>query len=391
MNRFFSFLVLGVLFLATAGCSEEKTITIKGKVRFPDDRFNMSIVKYSGFDRIVVDSCKPDADGRYEFKMKVDFPGVYTLDCQKWQAVNFWAEDEDLEIDFRGKDTAKIVIKNPPYVHIYGGPNNDLMNLLNWDSYRNYQLMIGIAQRVYKIEGLEDKARQQVSMDFYDMLGQESVARLKYLAERYSGYNSVLAVLPMLKGEDYAEFVDGILRNIEKRNPGYPPLLKYKKEREEAKALKEKLSEGKLAPEFSYPTPAGDAEFGPQDFRGSILVLDFWASWCGPCRAEIQNLKKDYKEFEAKGVAFLSVSIDKDEGAWHKALQEERMPWTQVIAPKAGKDIMKQYQFSGIPYIVVLDKDGRIVAKNLRGEALTDKLKELTAGKKNVAMPAMGM
>ena len=68
------------------------------------------------------------------------------------------------------------------------------------------------------------------------------------------------------------------------------------------------------------------------------------------------------------------------------------MPWAQVCAPKAGKDVMKQYQFSGIPYILVIDQEGRIVAKNLRGKALTDKLAELVSGKKkSVAMPAMGM
>lgn len=73
-------------------------------------------------------------------------------------------------------------------------------------------------------------------------------------------------------------------------------------------------------------------------------------------------------------------------------MKEENMPWAQAQAPKAGKDVMKQYQFSGIPYILVLDKEGKIVAKNLRGKALTDKLEELLSGKKkSVAMPAMGM
>lgn len=121
--------------------------------------------------------------------------------------------------------------------------------------------------------------------------------------------------------------------------------------------------------------------------------MDFWASWCGPCRQEIPNLKEDYKEFSNKDVVFLSVSIDKDGAAWRKAMKEENMPWTQVNAPKAGKDVMKQYQFSGIPYILVIDKEGRIVGKNLRGKSLTDKLTEMVSGKKkqSVAMPAMGM
>lgn len=106
--------------------------------------------------------------------MKVDRPGVYTLECQKWQSVQFWAEDEDLEINFRGMDTARIKIKNPPYVYINGGPNNEVMNLMNWDGYRGYQLMIGISQGVYRIQGLDDQAKQETSMKFYDMLSDES-------------------------------------------------------------------------------------------------------------------------------------------------------------------------------------------------------------------------
>lgn len=161
----------------------------------------------------------------------------------------------------------------------------------------------------------------------------------------------------------------------------------------EAKALRESLVEGKVAPEFSCPTPDGNKNLGPQDFKGKILVLDFWASWCGPCRAEIPHLKEAFEAYNGKGVEFLSVSIDKDGAAWRKAMKEENMPWAQVQAPKAGKDVMKLYQFSGIPYILVLDQEGRIVGKNLRGKALMDKLEEMVSGKKkeSVAMPAMGM
>ena len=217
-------------------------------------------------------------------------------------------------------------------------------------------------------------------------------AQVELLAEHYADRNSVLAVLPALRGEENEELVQQVLARLESKNPNYAPLLKYKAEMAEAKAQKERLAEGKVAPEFSFPTPDGKKKLGPQDFKGKILVLDFWASWCGPCRAEIPHLKEAYKEYSNKGVAFFSVSIDKDNAAWRKAMKEENMPWAQVQAPKAGKDVMRQYQFSGIPYILVLDKEGKIVAKNLRGKALTDKLEELLSGKKkSVAMPAMGM
>ena len=393
MKKIFSVVLGGCLLLGACAATEQKTITIKGKVQFPDNQYNMEIVERNGFDKTIIDSCKVNKDGTYRFTMKVDRPGVYTLECQKWQSVQFWAEDEDLEINFRGMDTARIKIKNPPYVYINGGPNNEVMNLMNWDGYRGYQLMIGISQGVYRIQGLDDQAKQETSMKFYDMLSDESRARIKYIAEPYADRNSVLAVLPMLRGNENAELVEKVLAKLEAKNPDYAPLKKYKADMAEVKALRESLTEGKVAPEFSCPTPDGSKNLGPQDFKGKILVLDFWASWCGPCRAEIPHLKEAFEAYNKKGVEFLSVSIDKDGAAWRKAMKEENMPWAQVQAPKAGKDVMKLYQFSGIPYILVLDQEGRIVGKNLRDKALMDKLEEMVSGKKkeSVAMPAMGM
>ena len=146
MKRVLNAVLGGCLLVASCAAPKKDTITIKGKVQFPDNQFNMEIVERNGFDKTIIDSCKVNADGTYQFTMKVDRPGAYYLDCQKWQGVSFWAEDEDLEINFRGMDTARIKIKNPPYVHINGGPNHEVMNLLNWDSYRGYQLMIGVSQ-----------------------------------------------------------------------------------------------------------------------------------------------------------------------------------------------------------------------------------------------------
>ena len=149
---------------------------------------------------------------------------------------------------------------------------------------------------------------------------------------------------------------------------------------------------GHEAPDFELATSTGE-KIKLSSLRGKYVLVDFWASWCGPCRAEIPHLKEAFEAYNGKGVEFLSVSIDKDGAAWRKAMKEENMPWAQVQAPKAGKDVMKLYQFSGIPYILVLDQEGRIVGKNLRGKALMDKLEEMVSGKKkeSVAMPAMGM
>jgi len=348
--------------------SSNDIITVSGKVKFPDNRFKMAIIKRDGFDKIIMDSCNVNSDGTYKFTFKVDEPGVYYLDCQKWQGVSFWAEDENLKINFRGMDTARIKIKNPPYVHINGGLNNEVMNLLNWDNYRGYQLMIGTSQAVYRLKSVSSEEKPTLSMKFYDILGKESSARTAWIAENYADRHSVLAALKGLRGPKYDELKTEIISKLESINPNYAPLLKYKKDVSEAKAQKERLALGKKAPEFSYPTPDGNRNLGPQNYKGKIVVIDFWASWCGPCRNEIPNVLKAYKKYSNKGVVFLSVSIDKKRSSWLKALKEENMPWDQVNAPKSGKDIMKLYQFSGVPYIIIIDREGNIIAKNLRGK-----------------------
>lgn len=373
-------LLLGcMLLLSMCTSSEQKqTITIQGKVEFPDNQFNIEVIKRDQFDKVVVDSCKVNEDGTYSIQLLVEEPGMYTLDCQKWQAVNFWAEDEDLVIDFRGMDTAKVKIKNPPYVHIYGGPNNELMNLVNWDDYRYYQQMIAISQNLHKID-IDPLKRQEAFTSLFGALNEDRMARTRFLAKHYADRNSVLTILPGLRSSDDQPLVEQVLGKLEAKDPNYAPLVAFKTEREEKKLQTERVALGQPAPEFAYPTPDKQKTIGPQDFKGNYLVIDFWASWCGPCRKEMPYMKKAYEQFSGKGVSFFNVSIDSKEADWLKALDEEKMPWDQVLAPEAGKEVMKLYQFSGIPFIVLLDKEGKILAKNLRGEQLIEKLKEVTA------------
>ncbi len=373
------FLLGCMLLLSMCTSSEQKqTITIQGKVEFPDNQFNIEVIKRDQFDKVVVDSCKVNEDGTYSIQLLVEEPGMYTLDCQKWQAVNFWAEDEDLVIDFRGMDTAKVKIKNPPYVHIYGGPNNELMNLVNWDDYRYYQQMIAISQNLHKID-IDPLKRQEAFTSLFGALNEDRMARSRFLAKHYADRNSVLTILPGLRSSDDQLLVEEVLGQLEAKNPNYAPLVAFKTEREEKKLQTERVALGQPAPEFAYPTPDKQKTIGPQDFKGNYLVIDFWASWCGPCRKEMPNMKKAYEQFSGKGVSFFNVSIDSKEADWLKALDEEKMPWDQVLAPEAGKEVMKLYQFSGIPFIVLLDKEGNILAKNLRGEQLIEKLKEVTS------------
>ena len=134
-------------------------------------------------------------------------------------------------------------------------------------------------------------------------------------------------------------------------------------------------SEGKPAPAFTVHDADGNALTLAQLIAGKKYVLiDFWASWCGPCRKEIPNLKAAYETFAPRGLEIISISTDRDPAAWQKALDEEQLPWLNF---RDDSGIADAYSVQAIPAIFLLDADGTILATKLRGEALQQKLAEL--------------
>ena len=133
-----------------------------------------------------------------------------------------------------------------------------------------------------------------------------------------------------------------------------------------------RTSIGNVAPDFTLPTPDGK-NVSLSDYRGKIVLLDFWASWCMPCRAESVLVKEIYQKFHEKGLDVFSVSSDKDEQAWRKAIEDDGMVWNQgILRGKNKKHVYELYGIVGIPAIWVIDPDGKIIAKGLRGEKLKD-------------------
>jgi peroxiredoxin len=147
-----------------------------------------------------------------------------------------------------------------------------------------------------------------------------------------------------------------------------------------AKILKaKKTQEGALAPDFTQLDVNGKA-VRLSDFRGKYVLIDFWASWCGPCRRENPNVVKAYNTYKDKGFTVLGVSLDKsgDREKWLAAIEKDGLPWTQVSDLKAwDNEAAKLYEVNAIPMNFLVDPNGKIIAKYLRGEALDEELKKL--------------
>lgn len=142
-----------------------------------------------------------------------------------------------------------------------------------------------------------------------------------------------------------------------------------------------KVEVGGKAPDFSAKNPEGK-QISLKESMGKVTIIDFWASWCGPCRGENPNVVALYKEMHAKGLNIIGVSLDKDAAKWKEAIAKDGLVWPQISNLKFWDEpIAKQYNVESIPATFILDAKGVIVARDLRGDALKAKVTELLNAK----------
>jgi len=155
------------------------------------------------------------------------------------------------------------------------------------------------------------------------------------------------------------------------------PNSKYTKEIENKFTKEASLMEGAIAPDIQLKSPDGNI-IKLSSLRGKVVLIDFWASWCGPCRRENPNVKRVYHRFKEKGFEIYGVSLDNDASRWKGAIAADQLGWLHVSDLMGWQSSAAQlYQVHSIPQTVLLDKDGRIIAKGLRGEQLEEKLAQL--------------
>lgn len=141
------------------------------------------------------------------------------------------------------------------------------------------------------------------------------------------------------------------------------------------KEASKKIVVGFVAPDFTLKTDDGE-DISLYGVKGKIKIVDFWASWCGPCRGLNPHMLELYNKYKDKGLEIIGVSMDSDRENWLKAVKQDGMPWTQVSDLKAWEsDVAKKYNVESIPHVIVLDENNKMLAVNIYAKELTELLK----------------
>lgn len=375
MKLFSGLLILP--FAAMVACSNTSTsntpFELNGKLKNPSgETVYLEQLAAGGVKQI--DTAVLDENGAFSIHCNLPEIGFYRLRISERNFATLILDtNEHVNIDGDAKDLGNTY-------SVDGSPESKLFWDVNQASMKNYRLRDSI-QKVFqnfvaaagndsiRIDSMSNALEQP-----YTALVDSHNAYLKNFIETNTTSFASLAAIQQLVPEDFFSTYQKLDAGLFAKFPN----SSYVKSFHEAIAAQSKLAPGSEAPEITMNTFDG-TPLSLSSLRGKIVLVDFWASWCGPCRAENPNVVAAYKKYKDKGFDVFSVSLDKDADKWKQAVMKDGLAWKNHVCDFKywQSPVIQLYNFSAIPTNVLLDKEGKILAKNLRGEALEQKLAEL--------------
>jgi thiol-disulfide isomerase/thioredoxin len=372
--------------LAVVGC-KDNFVRITGTITSPASDTYIYLDELKSDELKSVDSVKITTDGKFDFKKEVKHPSFYLLKSTENNFLTLLIEPgEKITMEVHADS-----LSNP--VSITGSKGSELMVEYNKQLRRTINKLTGL-NKIYMENSEKPESEIVESLDSLAQiyLSEINTYTKKYIDDNITSLVSLVAlyqqvapgvyVLNASRDIKYFIKVDSSMYSL---YPEYEPVVTLHGQVKELTAqIEEEMPSGtsavseNRAPDIALPTPAGDT-VTLSSTRGSVVLLDFWASWCAPCRKENPNLVNAYNLYHRKGFQIYQVSLDKTKEAWMKGIEDDKLEkWIHVSDVQYwNSSVVPLYKIESIPANYLLDKEGNIIASNLRGERLMTVLAEL--------------
>lgn len=358
-------LVFGIISCTTDKGAHSGEITIRGKINKVGSG-NVYLEQIIGSSLTIVDTMSVNPDGTYFTSYMPDEPGYYRVNFYNTQFVMLLLSDEIIELNVDGDSkTGWFEVKGSTPMSQLTGLERLVKEFNDEAGDLDEQFREAYTQK-------DEKKMEELRSQFN--IGQKNLNQnLKKSIQNMGTSLALLQAVSYLDMDTDFPFIDSIAMVVDKNIPDCRIKLDFIQRIE----MMRRLSVGAIAPEIELPDIQGNL-FRLSSLKGKYVLIDFWAAWCGPCRRENPNVVKLYQKYKGGDFEILGVSLDRKKEDWVKAIQDDGLTWKHVsdllyFNSKAARD----YQIEAIPATYLIDKDGKIIGKNLRGKSLEDKLAEL--------------
>ncbi|MFC7525850.1 redoxin domain-containing protein [Parapedobacter sp. GCM10030251] len=361
MNRIF---IIGILVFVLAACANDEQFTIEGKVANAGNVRTVSL--YEGDRKL--DSVFLNEQGEFVLRRAASHPRLLTLQAgnHKYHLILQNGDRLTFRTDLMSEGNTYEISGSPlsEKIQRFAGTIAEKERF-------EAQLETSFASQA---AGLDDAALMDLRQQFMQKYRQHMQAYTE-ATTRFANEHDDLAGFFAMSTLDKELAESELIAYADRISGRWDDNVQVRQFVEEMARLK-RLAIGQPAPDFESLTP-DNRQVKLSDFRGKYTLVDFWASWCVPCRQENPNIVAQYHAYKDKGFTVLGVSLDDNPGAWMRAIKDDGLEWTQVSdLQQWGSEVVGLYRIQAIPTSYLLDPQGKIIAKNLRGSELPAFLKK---------------